>query len=452
MFVMNNRIKIGLTLIFLAAILLVFNDCDTNEPPIPPEGEKPTLELTLEDVSCIEAWIKLTTTNLQLPATLTLKQINPTGDSLSQNFILNTQDTLLYVDSLFPNQTYKFHTTIQSSSHTSNELSVTTMDTTSHNFTFETFTFGGTAGSSVLYDVAIINENNIWAVGEIYVADTSQNGYTMYNAVHWDGNSWNLLQIMFYTICGQQNRTAYPASSLFAFFEKDIWIAMKGDQIARIENNVQTETRCLPWSFTISKIWGSSSSDMYVVGNNGNIIHYNGTLWSRIESGTDLNINDIWGDYNDKTGEWEILAVASNILQSNEKEVLRIHTTTTQIINKEGITGTLASVWFKSNSKYYVAGGGGVYENYSKGNVNWQKSNYSFIRNFLFRLRGTELNDIAGAGGYGDVLHFNGVSWKSYFNDTQLNYGNYYSIAIKGNFIIAVGQDNPQAVITIGRR
>ena len=84
------------------------------------------------------------------------------------------------------------------------------MDTTSHNFTFETFTFGGTAGSSILYDVAIINENDIWAVGEIYIADTSINGYTTYNAVHWDGNQWELKRIMFYTFCGQQSKDSYP--------------------------------------------------------------------------------------------------------------------------------------------------------------------------------------------------------------------------------------------------
>ena len=40
----------------------------------------------------------------------------------------------------------------------------------------------------MLYDVAIIDENNIWAVGEIWIADTSSLGYTKYNAVHWDGN------------------------------------------------------------------------------------------------------------------------------------------------------------------------------------------------------------------------------------------------------------------------
>ncbi len=48
------------------------------------------------------------------------------------------------------------------------------MDTTSHNFTWQTCTFGEHS-NSVLYDVAIIDENNIWAVGEIYMNDYGSN-------------------------------------------------------------------------------------------------------------------------------------------------------------------------------------------------------------------------------------------------------------------------------------
>ncbi|MCZ7616344.1 MAG: hypothetical protein M5T52_23010 [Ignavibacteriaceae bacterium] len=270
-----KRVIFGALIISLSLLLQA---CNTTDPP-PPDGEKATLELKLEDVSCIEAWIELTTTNLQLPATITLEQINPAGDTTSHIAILNTQDSLLYIDSLLPNQTYKFHTTIQAYNLTSNELSVTTMDTTSHNFTFETFTFGGTAGSSVLYDVAIINENNIWAVGEIYVADTSQNGYTMYNAVHWDGNQWELKRILY-------DGNIWTIKTIFAFNQNDIWFSA----FVRYDGQKFIELPISPiltgWS--INKIWGSSSRNLYVVGNNGNIVFYNGTSWSRIESGTEL--------------------------------------------------------------------------------------------------------------------------------------------------------------------
>jgi len=228
-----------ITCIILISLTL---SCNTTEPPPPPDA-KPTLALTLEDASSIEAWVKLTTTNLQFPATITLKQNN----IVTQDIILSYADTLLYIDSLLPKITYTFQAITQSSNQfitaersedgsiTSNELSITTMDTTSHNFTFETWTFGE-VGSSTLYDVAIIDENNIWAVGEIYMNDSLGNPDPhAYNTVHWDGTEWKLFRIMFYTICGQQNRTPYPASAIFAFNENEIWIGMDGSVKLQME-------------------------------------------------------------------------------------------------------------------------------------------------------------------------------------------------------------------------
>jgi len=68
-------------------------------------------------------------------------------------------------------------------------------DTTSHNFKWQKFTFGQHS-SSALYDVAIIDENNIWAVGEIYTNDTLGNPDPYaYNALHWDGIKWEVKKI-----------------------------------------------------------------------------------------------------------------------------------------------------------------------------------------------------------------------------------------------------------------
>ncbi len=126
----------NITLLSLILLLLISASCNTTEPP-----SNTTLTLKLEDVSCIEAWIKLKTTNLQLPTTLTLIQFNPTGDTVTQNIILSNADSLLYIDSLLPNQTYKFIATIEQSNNKSNELSSATLDTTSHNFSYQTFEF-----------------------------------------------------------------------------------------------------------------------------------------------------------------------------------------------------------------------------------------------------------------------------------------------------------------------
>ncbi len=70
------------------------------------------------------------------------------------------------------------------------------MDTTSHNFTWQTFTFGEHS-TSTLYDVAIIDENNIWAVGEIYMNDSLGNPDPIFiTLLQWNGTKpGNLIKI-----------------------------------------------------------------------------------------------------------------------------------------------------------------------------------------------------------------------------------------------------------------
>jgi len=99
-----------IVVLFLSFIILLLS-CNTTEPP--PPGEKPIILLELEDASCTEAWITLTTDNLQLPTTITLKQSAAGGDSVAQDIVLSKPDTLFYIDSLLPNTSYIFQSTNQ---------------------------------------------------------------------------------------------------------------------------------------------------------------------------------------------------------------------------------------------------------------------------------------------------------------------------------------------------
>jgi hypothetical protein len=412
---------------------------------------QPTISLELDDAHCTESWLQLTTKNLELPAELTLKQFNPSGDSLSQVFILNTKDSLLHIDSLLPNQNYKFKAFLKTTDNpqpTTNLLPVTTMDTTSHNFTFETITFGGAIGSSVLYDVAIINENNIWAVGEIWIADTNSLGYTKYNAVHWDGIQWELKRIPFY-FNGQPSYE--PIKAIFAFNENDIWFGI-GSMIHWDGTEFYSISTSSVFPSLVNKIWGSSSNNLFIVGTNGNMAFYNGTIWQRIESNTTLNINDIWGDYNEKTGQWEILAVGGNILAGYDNIILKIQSNNSiQKINSDSVNWPLGTLWLNGGENYYIALSG-IYQKHNLNERFWKNDIYSISSYTIFRIRGQEINDILATGGAGEVIHFNGYSWKSFIENTQLLSGNYYGCSISGNKIIAVGQNNPMAVITIGSR
>jgi hypothetical protein len=445
---MKNNYLITFSLILL---LLISASCNTTEPP-PPDGEKPTLELTLEDVSCTEAWITLKTTNLQLPAAITLKQYNPNNDSTSQTINLNTQDSLLYIDSLLPNQIYKFHTIIQSSNQSevkSNEIPVATMDTTSHNFTFETFTFGEKAGGSALYDVAIINENNIWAVGEIYVADTSINGYTMYNAVHWNGQIWELKKIA--------GHGEYPRRTVFAFSENDVWFdgGIKWDGVSYTVHMSGWPLMPNGDGWQINKMWGSSSNDLYAVGNNGNIAHYNGQSWSKIESGTTVNLYDVWGATDGKTvwacgysGDY----ANSVFIRIKDGNTEKIYEGSSNGQSNGYYVGPMSGVWTDNKYRVFLMTGSGIYIQ--------QNSNEFFLEKEIMRFNhgsygidGTRSNNIFACGDE-FVSHWNGSTYYDY-PDLYRQFRTYYNINTKGNVVCVVGTDysdilNAGAIIALG--
>jgi hypothetical protein len=421
---------------------LILSSCKKDNP-IPPD-ELPKINLTLEDTSCTEAWIKLSASNISLPANAEILK----DDSITQIINLTTADTILYVDSLLPNHSYKFQSIIQSISQSSNSLNITTMDTTSHNFTWQTYTFGGQAGSCTLYDCAIVNENNIWAVGEIYLLDSlGQPDPQAYGISRWDGQNWNPKKIFY------NNNIPVTPRGILIIDQNDIYLASGSifhwDGVSSTVQLVYSRLNLPNPNGTIEKLWGNSEK-IYGVGNAGTIVTYQNGQWSRIESGTDLNINDIFGAYNYETKEWEILAPASNILQSLDRELLSIKNNSVEHLNTAPITGTLRTVWFIPD-KTYLLGGGGIFRKVYLTDSVWESKHIGITIYSTNKIRGNAINDIVLTGGSGEVLHYNGYSFKSYFNQTQVN-GNYYSVDIKNDIIVTVGENNSTAVVAIGMR
>jgi hypothetical protein len=440
-----------LKILLITTIIFLFVRCTTTEPPDPPPVTKPTLTLELDDASCIEAWLQLKTTALTLPAELILKQFNPNGDSTTQTISLSTKDSLLYIDSLLPNETYSFQvSSIQSATGGqvfSIKQPVTTMDTTSHNFSWQTFTFGG-GGSSGLFDIAIIDENNIWAVGEILIADTSINGYTVYNAVHWNGSNWELKQIPF----NYNGQTFYSAiKSILAFNENDIWFGIA----SLIHWNGSTYHSINTSSFfpsPVNKMWGTISNNFYIVGTNGQIAHYNGTNWQRIESGTTTDIANIYGF--SEFSNTEVICLSSNPYTTEETKLFRLNNNIAEELPQLGLQWGMSDLWFVSNKKHYVVGNGiHIKKDVNSSIETWQKiTNPPPANYYSCSIDGQSYNDIIISGASGEVVHFNGYSWKNYRQEIGLMFGLLEECKISKNVVVAVGYDGVNAIIVVGKR
>jgi hypothetical protein len=135
--------------------------------------------------------------------------------------------------------------------------------------------FDGTAWSTMnsginnrLYDVWGSFSSDVFAVGEDGII------------LHYDGQSWSSMtsgiSTAIYGVWG-----AYE-TNVYAVGEGGIILHYNGDWSV-VPHGLTTET--------LKSIWGSSETDIYVVGTNGTFLHYNGVMWSTLDLGVFSNNN-----------------------------------------------------------------------------------------------------------------------------------------------------------------
>jgi hypothetical protein len=317
-------------------------------------------------------------------------------------------------------------------------------DTTSNNFSFQTYTFGGNAGSCMFNDVAIISPTDIWAVGAVYLdsADGDPDPFP-YNAAHWDGQNWNLQKVPYIY---QSQPFYHPIQAVFALSSNDIWFGgnglehWDGDQFSNVDAVYPF------WSGNLmQRIWASSDNNIYIVGSGGIAVHYTTGSWSKIESGTSLQFNDIYSSGN------QILAVC---LQFDPPggEIFSIQGNTATPISSSPVSDhQFYGVWFVPNQQYYIVGDG-IYQKNLLLDSTWRNNPTAFTNDATKEIRGNGVNDVFIVGSFGEFLHWNGVAWRSFINEAGLAYGGYASVAVQGDLVVAVGENSPQAVITMARR
>jgi hypothetical protein len=401
--------------IIIAACFIIINlfisSCHTTEP-------ENKFAISAEDCSSTEVWIRVQGSS---GSQIILKR----DDKEVKRFSITDNEAVIVDDSLLPNKSYTYQAI--KNNEVSNAISITTLDTTSHNFTWQTYTFG--SHSSYLSDVAIISENDIWAVGRIDVADTSINGYTTYNAVHWDGEKWELRKIRYY---GECSLVEYPEFRANWAFSKNNIVFTNGGSVGWYNGSeITLDCNVNPLlTGAINKIWATNTNDLYLVGNNGSITYHQNNQWSKVESGTDLPFQDIWGD------KGEVLAIASDEFGYGGQYLVSLSGNTAKHVTTDiTISNSFSSIWFVSNRKYFLAGDG-LFTSYNISEQNWKLDNS--ISTYFYCIRGSSINNIAIVGENSYLAHFNGLNWKVY-NELENYPDRLTSVAVTDNMIVAVG-------------
>ena len=380
-------------------LVFLFSSCSQTINPVDSRASEPRMNLELIENTCTDAFVKLHLENHSLP-----EQMEFTRDiSNTKSFTLFSADTILYVDSLKPRQSYALAARSRDKQIVTDgtKLTVSALDTTSFSFDTRFFTFGNI--DDYLNDVVVLNYNDIWAVGKITVFDSITSTTASYNATHFDGSSWKMHKLYFPNSETDRTPVVASADAIIAPSPDSILI-FAGNRMTRFNGTSQYDTAITISS--VKKLFARHSNDIYGVGDGGKIIHFNGKTWQFMESGTTYNMTDIWGVPNSP-----VLWACGGNADNSGSFLLRYDGAKWDMLL--GVGPDAWSVWSNSPNQVYYAS----YHFMEYNNRSNTPDIFHDIKQNKYTgscIRGTACNDIFVSRGYA-ISHFNGMTYQDIF-------------------------------------
>ncbi len=416
--------------------------------------------LALLDAGSTDAWLNVKTSSLtNTVSSISIKQ----NQQILLTVSLPHADTVLYVDSLIPNHSYRLiiEQMLSFGSIDSSESFVfATLDTTSHNFTWQTDTLGD-GNSSVLNDVAIINDTVIYVVGTINKKD-SLGSWIIYNLAKWNGINWQL-QVLPVPVCGTNYTDPFPLYCVFSFSPTNVWFSGGGEiehwDGNRFSGDCSMNTLI---SGQLTKIWGTSSQNLYAVGRSGTIIHYDGHAWQKMESGTNIDLLDVWGSP-DGGVVWACgfkdCCPGTCLLRNTGAgwQIAYDGTASEFTVKTDSLSGAFSTVYTPNSKRVFVGSPNGVYSALSTTHGQGKRMSFTvdYFPGFPYRLRGQGVNDYMLVGEYAMIAHYNGIGWK-YYSELANNNERINSVDQRGNLVVGVGflydPINSKGIVFRGKR
>jgi len=303
-------------------------------------------------------------------------------------------------------------------------------DSTTQNFTFETFEFGDGFSSSYFNDVFIFDQNNIWVCGNVLTNDSTDG-----NLYHWNGHYWNALRLNYVDMEG-----IWGINGIIYLASNGLW---RYNGLALIRQNI---TGTFSQGQGVHKLWGSSENNIWGVGPWGTIVHFDGTSWSKIDFDQQWYFYGITGDKENK----KAYAFATN--NEDIRIIVELSNSGISIIHQsEQITSVKANAINFISPNLYLAGSDFTSTLLWRFNPDTKKIDSLYVldpRIGITNITGITNKDIYYWGdNYGEniLTHYNGKRHKTFIlPHTNNRIGGAYSIK---DYSAIVGQANNKAYL-----
>ena len=128
--------------------------------------------------------------------------------------------------------------------------------------------------------------DDVWAVGGTQYDSAGFNGVGV--VVHWDGRSWTVVDVP---------EATQALWSVWGFGTDDVWATGNGGLILHYDGTEWSEVSS-GTTQTIFEVWGLAPDDVWAVGRNSTVLHWDGATWSpETVPGLGLytHVFDVWG-------------------------------------------------------------------------------------------------------------------------------------------------------------
>jgi hypothetical protein len=165
----------------------------------------------------------------------------------------------------------------------------------------------------------------------------------------------------------------------------------------------------LPQGNSLQAVWGSAENDVWAVGAQGVILHWNGSEWGSVDSATIQQLNGLWGS---SAGEVWAVGNQGTILSYNGSAWSKMTNVT---------FFDLLDVWGSGEDDVWAVGDPGIPQgvvHYTSGS--WGRESFPGT-DMLQGVWGSAVNDVWAVGAWGKIFRYTGSSWQEHASGMGAN-------------------------------